>query len=154
MKKILCGGCATEKAPFEFSFKHKASGRLQARCKDCQARYRKRHYEIHREKYKSKATAWNRANPLNAAYFKIKKHYTGTYSEFVAEVNHMRLSQGGKCAACFRAEGELAVSLCIDHCHRTGKLRGLLCHWCNTALGLLGDDPDRMKRLIKYASSS
>lgn len=38
----------------------------------------------------------------------------------------------------------------IDHDHETGQLRGLLCHGCNTAIGLLGDDTDRLRRAIDY----
>jgi hypothetical protein len=38
----------------------------------------------------------------------------------------------------------------IDHDHATGEIRGLLCAHCNTALGLLGDDPDRMRRAADY----
>jgi hypothetical protein len=38
----------------------------------------------------------------------------------------------------------------IDHDHETGRLRGLLCHGCNTAIGLLGDDPERLRRAINY----
>ena len=38
----------------------------------------------------------------------------------------------------------------IDHCHSTGVVRGLLCHPCNTALGLLVEDPIRIKALLSY----
>ena len=41
-------------------------------------------------------------------------------------------------------------SLHIDHDHKTGKVRGLLCHGCNTALGLLKEDLSIMKKLIEY----
>lgn len=38
----------------------------------------------------------------------------------------------------------------IDHDHNSGAVRGVLCSWCNTALGLLGDDPERMDRAAEY----
>ena len=41
-----------------------------------------------------------------------------------------------------RADGS-EMPLSVDHCHETGKVRGLLCHRCNTAIGLLRDDPER-----------
>ena len=53
--------------------------------------------------------------------------------------------QGGKCAICetqCATERELAV----DHCHKTGKIRGLLCMRCNTALGAFKDDPLLLER--------
>ena len=40
--------------------------------------------------------------------------------------------------------------LCIDHCHTTGKPRGLLCTLCNTALGYFKDDTNKMAKAIKY----
>jgi hypothetical protein len=45
--------------------------------------------------------------------------------------------QEGKCAIC----GDVCPHLFIDHCHRTGKLRALLCSRCNTAIGQLRDNP-------------
>lgn len=42
-------------------------------------------------------------------------------------------------------------NLNIDHCHKTDKIRGVLCHGCNIALGLLRDDPVRIHRLADYA---
>ena len=41
----------------------------------------------------------------------------------------------------------------IDHSHETGLVRGCLCHKCNTALGLLDEDPDKMVHLISYIRS-
>ncbi len=55
--------------------------------------------------------------------------------------------QGGACAICRRRP---ARRLCIDHCHATRKVRGLLCDNCNIALGLLDDDPDRLRAALAY----
>lgn len=41
----------------------------------------------------------------------------------------------------------------LDHCHRTGRVRGVLCHHCNLALGNVKDDPQRLTLLIKYLDS-
>ncbi len=63
------------------------------------------------------------------------------YKRLVAE-------QGGRCALC-SAE---PTALTIDHCHKTGRVRGLLCNRCNTALGWLGDDADSAYRAFLYLS--
>jgi len=56
------------------------------------------------------------------------------------------LEEGGDtCAICGYTQG-----LCIDHCHRTGQTRGNLCKACNTALGFLNDDVDRLRAAIQY----
>lgn len=40
--------------------------------------------------------------------------------------------------------------LVVDHDHETMKIRGVLCHWCNVALGMTKDDPDRLRALADY----
>jgi len=46
------------------------------------------------------------------------------------------------------------TKLNIDHCHATGRIRGLLCMGCNTSLGFLGEDHNRIRGLIRYLDSS
>jgi hypothetical protein len=43
---------------------------------------------------------------------------------------------------------------CIDHCHSTNKVRGVLCNNCNTALGLVGDNIDTLHKMIAYLNVS
>jgi len=64
--------------------------------------------------------------------------------------------QGGVCALCGEAEtrrdrrtGQL-TSLAVDHCHETGRVRGLLCMACNTGLGLLGDTAEAVGKAFFY----
>jgi len=58
----------------------------------------------------------------------------------------MLKKQKGNCAICKL----LMKRVCIDHCHKKMKVRGLLCNSCNLAIGLLKDDISIMKRAIKY----
>ena len=60
-----------------------------------------------------------------------------------------------KCAVCNDKEttknNKGAVKrLSVDHCHTTGRIRGLLCHNCNVALGLLNENTNTIKNLYKY----
>lgn len=55
-------------------------------------------------------------------------------------------AQSGKCALC----GEEQEVLCVDHCHETGRVRGLLCSRCNTGIGHLRDDVTILRRAIDY----
>lgn len=43
---------------------------------------------------------------------------------------------------------------CIDHCHTSGKVRGVLCHKCNICLGLMDDDPARVETMLNYLKNN
>lgn len=75
-----------------------------------------------------------------------------TYGLTADDVDRMRLAQGGKCAVCGSGFDCPGVVMCIDHCHKTQKVRGLLCRKCNSALGLLGDDLEVVRSAVLYLS--
>jgi hypothetical protein len=60
--------------------------------------------------------------------------------------------QGGQCPVCAVAlvEGRGQVGCHVDHCHTTGRVRGLLCGRCNSGLGMLRDDPTLLERGAAY----
>lgn len=68
----------------------------------------------------------------------------------------MFLKQDSKCAICNKAETRAGrtkgtvTRLCVDHCHKTNTVRGLLCHACNTAIGKFKDNVDLMEKAIRY----
>ena len=59
--------------------------------------------------------------------------------------------QDNMCAICKKKFGEAKVSMPhVDHCHKTGKIRDLLCSKCNVALGCIDEDPKIASNIIKY----
>lgn len=66
------------------------------------------------------------------------------------DYDRMLAEQGGLCAGCLKPEPTPGHSLHIDHCHESGRVRGLLCGRCNRALGMVADDVVVLKRLIDY----
>ena len=65
------------------------------------------------------------------------------------EFDTMLSSQKGRCAICGTGEPG-AKGWCIDHCHNTDKVRGLLCSQCNTALGLMKEDVAAIRSMASY----
>ncbi len=65
------------------------------------------------------------------------------------EYGRLYLHQGGTCAICTRATGATRA-LSVDHDHKTGLTRGLLCRPCNDLLGHLRDDPEAARRIANY----
>jgi len=123
-----CSGCGVFKLISEFSLERdkKAVGgvTVRAQCKPC------------REHIKWKA-------------FIIR-----TYGITAEDYYEMLAAQNNKCAVCGSKEvNNSRISsgkLFIDHCHDTGKVRGLLCSKCNHAIGLLNDDVSLLHKAIKY----
>jgi hypothetical protein len=69
-----------------------------------------------------------------------------------SQYSDLMLAQDGKCAICKCDSGtnNRGDRLAVDHCHSTGKIRGLLCHKCNTAIGLLKDSKENLLEAIRY----
>lgn len=97
----------------------------------------------YREKIKS-AAAKKRATPgykENLSRYMRKRLYGLEHDEFEA----MRAVQGNKCAICQRR-----VTLVVDHCHVTTKVRGLLCFKCNSGIGQFDESEERLTAAIEY----
>lgn len=70
------------------------------------------------------------------------------------EHKQLLISQDYKCALCGRPSSDFKYELAVDHCHETGRIRGMLCMPCNTSLGQLGDDVESMYKIIDYLNKT
>jgi len=59
-------------------------------------------------------------------------------------------AQNFSCAICKRHRDDLKKDLAVDHCHKTNKIRGLLCQECNLGLGKFKDSPESLTRAVQY----
>lgn len=75
-----------------------------------------------------------------------------TFGISAEDYYRMLNEQGGVCAICGGSEprGRSKTRFAVDHCHKTGKVRGLLCGPCNTGIGHLRDDVANLRAAIKY----
>lgn len=103
---------------------------------EAQRERNRKHYAANKRKYKEK----NRAATL--------KKYNLTQMEYQDLLD----SQGGGCAIC--TASPRVRKMVVDHCHKTGRVRGILCNQCNTAIGLLGDFADRIMEAADYLTKS
>jgi hypothetical protein len=88
-----------------------------------------------------------RLNNLDKVIMKERKYQMAQYGITLEDYNSMFIKQGGKCAICFEMQ---EGSLDVDHCHTTGKVRGLLCRKCNLAIGFIKDRKDLAIRISEY----
>ena len=88
------------------------------------------------------------------------KYLLKSYGITLDDFNVMKESQGGVCKICGNPEVALNPKtkkpreLAVDHCHNTGKIRGLLCSKCNTSLGNFKDDISLLEAAIVYLSKN
>lgn len=94
--------------------------------------------------------AMRAANPDYSKNSDLKRTYGVTLDWY----REQQTKQGNTCAICGKPETTVingkTVSLAVDHCHNTGKVRGLLCVPCNRGIGMLKHDRDLLQKAIAY----
>lgn len=131
-------------------------------CRNCAAESRRRYYENKGGRERLRAWLSDPANREKHRGYQLKYRASNKrlaadlakYGLSVEQYEALLAAQSGGCAVCglrppFAGHGR-RKRLCIDHCHRTGKVRGLLCGECNQALGKLRDDVNLIRRLASY----
>ena len=127
-----CKSCDTTKPIDDFYLRNKTSMVRHSTCKECD---KKRVKENH--------------DPVAYRNAELQRRYGITQTDY--EV--MIAEQNNKCAICNTTEPggrHNSGYFVVDHCHTTGKVRKLLCHNCNTALGLVGDNTQTLQSMIEY----
>lgn len=154
-----CNRCK-EMLPAEDFYRLKASpDGLQYTCKACQSKYRSEVRDPDGSKGRQKSAEWKlsqkHSDPEGYARRQRSHNLMKLYGITVEVYEAMLEKQGGLCLCCGRPETALRAcgttqNLSVDHCHRNGHVRGLLCRSCNTALGMVDDNIDLLNRLIAY----
>lgn len=103
----------------------------------------------------ARSREWYAANKPRAAA-QSRKQKLKTYGLTEIQYQAMLAAQDGKCAICGSAHGLASkmYPLYVDHCHATGRVRGLLCQRCNAGLGMFQDRKDLIDKAALYLSKS
>lgn len=122
---------------------------LEARSADRRQRYRDD--AVYREKKKAQVKAGRARNPQTRLSQILRK-----YGLTINDYDRLLSSQNGKCAICLSQKhaDKRNKRFHVDHCHKTGLVRGLLCSSCNLGLGQFGDDPEMLKMAAFYLESA
>ena len=154
LKALICVDCRVE-----FTYDHR-KGPTRQRCDACTTA-RKRAVNA------AKAQRWRQQDPERQRAYSRRAHekrkddpafrqrkrdneLMRVYGITRAELDALRAAQGDACAICGGGRTGPGTRLHIDHCHKSNRIRGLLCSKCNTAVGLLDDDPVRAEALAIY----
>jgi hypothetical protein len=96
----------------------------------------------------NRSRQWAANNPAKLKETHRKTKLKTKYGISIEEYETMHIKQNGRCFLC-ESESERRP-LNVDHCHKTGKVRKLLCDKCNLALGLVGDSVELLENFIRY----
>ena len=153
-----CLKCGVEQPPASFPQQRvspKGVVYRKSRCNSCVAE-RLRTLRVidpaHRAHKNAMALKWRKANP--GKYKDCIDNWTlkHKYGIGVADYDRMLAAQGGGCAICgsIKSYSKRGGRFHVDHCHATGKVRGLLCQACNTTLGQMRENPDTLRAAAAY----
>ncbi|MFC8144242.1 endonuclease VII domain-containing protein [Streptomyces paradoxus] len=172
-----CRKCQRDLPPAAFARDKNRRDGLQVHCRECVAQYSAAHYRRRREAMGKPVrervdvptgsklcrtcgeikphSEWHRnASASDGLSTRCKAcravqgrqgHLKRQYGITEAERDGRIASQGGVCCICLSAVPEH-----VDHCHKTGRVRGVLCFSCNAALGQFKDRPDAIRRAAAY----
>lgn len=166
-----------------FSKHPKARYGRQPACKECATKYGRQYYQRNKDKWQAKEAQMRAEDPEKLrtknreagkrfrntpeGKAKIKQwhnltgrdrqwanHMENTYGCTLSMYEDMFERQKGLCAICQGEPDSKFGRLCVDHCHSTKKVRGLLCGNCNHGLGKFKDNPRLLRRAIAYLQSA
>lgn len=136
----ICTICKKEKSLDKFHRDKSIPGEIRHQCKECR-----------KEQFKKYYVKKKRENPDFYKEHNLKYHKYITVDEY----NKLFNAQQGCCAICNKKEIAISrwgtvIKLSVDHDHKTGKVRGLLCMKCNHLLGQADDNIDILFKAIQY----
>lgn len=145
MKDKVCPHCKVLRPIGRFALNRAAKSGYQSWCKSCMADKSHKERKANPEKHKKDRQNWIKKNPRGLKNRNLKFEYGITLEQYET----MLKSQEGLCKIC-KLQCSSGKALSVDHCHKTLRIRGLLCGKCNKALGLFNDDPILIRRAGEY----
>lgn len=154
LRQKKCRKCGKTKSSSKFhvrSINHKTKKiYLQSQCKFCVNRMRleKHHAKLNGPDSDAYRATLQKRRDISKEYYaeyRIEKRYGITLEEKLRLEN----LQKGKCYICKKKK-----KLVIDHCHKTGVVRKLLCTQCNSAIGFAGENIKVLQEMIKYLNDN
>ena len=132
----VCARCKVTKYINDFHKRNDRKTQHQSECKECTRIRRSKWWKSDKGK-------------LSSANTKLKRRFGITLEEYAI----MFERQNRQCLICKASESSSGHRLAVDHCHRTGRIRGLLCKNCNVALGHFKENPMFLYKAIDYLNT-
>ncbi len=143
----ICKVCNTNKSLDEFSRHNGAKDGRRSNCKSCHAAEKKKRYEANPDLFKKRNKTYSLKNP-EKMYADVLKRTLKRFRLSPQEYSAMLAKQHGLCPICNLPPTGRRLS--VDHSHKTGKVRELLCQNCNSLLGFCLEDVRILRSAIGY----
>lgn len=164
-----CRNCKILKPLDNFNNNPKNAGGKMTLCRECGKAYSKLYHsknkekdikyrQLHKDRIKLSRETWyyKKGGNLKCRERILKNRFNITRNEY----NRLLEQQNHKCAICKNSEickdrrNNKLRELAVDHCHTTGKIRGLLCYNCNRGIGHLQDSLSILREALDYLSNN
>lgn len=148
-----CGGCDRDLPRTQFYKATRQGDALQSRCKECQHESGLALRAHNRDRYAAHTQKWRDQQLADEELLRQYRSKTrarnimATFGITVEEYEAYRKTSD-TCVICGTDE-----RLGLDHCHKTGKVRGVVCVKCNAAMGMAEDDAERLRALAEYVEA-
>lgn len=158
MNKKYCPRCKREKPVDSFGKRTNRPGQYSSYCRKCLASYYQKRYQnltttqklAIQKRHAAYQRKWYEKNRRHVLDQQCSQKYGLSVSDYRELCDHAK----NVCQICGQPETityrKRKRALVIDHNHKTGKIRGILCNKCNTLLGYANDSVNRLKVAIKY----
>lgn len=150
-----CIVCKATKPVAEFDLNKRVRSGLSGRCKECRRQYMREYIEVNYDHCRQRdRITKNKRRKITGFNERLKANYGIDERQY----NQILDSQGGVCGICgsppIRNKKNGRSMLGVDHDHKTGKVRGIICQFCNIGLGGFRDNTATMLRAIGYLQRS
>lgn len=144
-KQKKCKKCGVSKSVDQYGRHPNTRDKLRTSCKGCNSLSSAEWNKAHPEKVQ----AWREGNADRVQRIERNSRYQQRYGITLERYEALLAEQGGVCAIC-KSDTLVKMHFSVDHCHKTGKVRALLCQHCNAGLGNFKDSPEIMDAAAAY----
>lgn len=145
-----CNRCQVPKELTDFSKDSSTVDGRRNRCRTCMSEVWKTGYQKDPDKDRERVKKWQLANPEKRKLIQKNCDLKTLYGLSLEDYRKRLAAQDGKCEICKSPFGVGKLGPQVDHCHTSGKIRGLLCTGCNTGLGSFKDNTFSLATAIIY----
>jgi hypothetical protein len=144
----LCLECLEKKPETEFYRQKNPTNPhyRRAKCKICCNKVHSEYVRVWKQEINARRSAQNREDNTQQSAWKLKQLYKISIQDYQMLFD----AQNGLCKICGNPQMSQKRRLDVDHCHTTGRIRGLLCIRCNRGIGLLRDNTEVLASAIRY----